>query len=153
MRRMFLLSLLFLGMTMGAQAQLDPDMSVLPFMRYVKPFMDRIENDYHTINRVEIDLIFDGSVKSVPLNLYDGKSYTIMAIGEDNRIGDLDFNLQRKIDGEWQDVKTATSSTNVAEMKFVPNSGEGSDIYFLDLTATDWKNGYGGGRFCVIVYY
>ena len=122
----------------------------IPIMKQVLPFLSVIEDDYYTINRIEFDLIFKGRKKNSVVYLYEGKKYTLQLIGEQNKIKDIDFKIFHKLDDKWVTWKESNTNSHLATISVIP---EASRYYELELNISEGKDTYPGGKYCLIVYY
>lgn len=126
------------------------DLSIIPVLEKVEPLIENLEDDFIVINRIEFDLIFEDATKYAPVKMYPGKTYQIIAYGEQDRISDLDIKLFQKIDDEWKVVKVGNSEGNVVVLEFTPDT---FDFFEIQIKAPGWIPPYNAGRYCILVCY
>jgi len=145
-KKITLLLLLFPILLYGQRSQTTS----IPIMEQVLPLLSVIEEDYYSINRIEFDLIFKGRKKSSVVYLYEGKKYTLQLIGEQKKIKDIDLKILHKPDDKWVTWKESNTNNHVATISVTPQT---SRYYELELSLSDSKDSYPGGKYCLIVYH
>lgn len=146
---MIVILISFFGKTQSF-GQISSDLSILPFVKDAKFFIDQIENDYYKINKLEFDLVSNSGTKSTPVKLYNHQFYKILLYGETGKILDIDLKITFKVDNEWTTVKEVNNPTNTLNTDFTPPI---SGFYEFEITASKFVPGYTVGRYCLIVSY
>jgi hypothetical protein len=130
--------------------QISSEISIIPFLNDTKFYIDQIENDYYIINKLELDLVSEGNIKSTPVKLYNNQLYKILLFGETGKILDIDLKISKKEGDNWITVKEVNNPTNVLNTEFKPDT---NSFYEFEISASKFAPGYTVGRYCLIISY
>lgn len=131
------------------QAQISDDISVVPILDDAENYYKKMQGQYYTICKFELDLVSESVSKYSSIYLSGNRTYKILLFGESSRISDIDLKIHaKKSENNWIVIKDVNNSDKLLETTFRPDI---SDWYSFEIIADKCTSGMTGGRYCLII--